>query len=69
MLLRFSRCSSLLSEIQHEMGHNLGLMHSGEGNDEYGDQSGEFAVYLEMESCSGQRSPLTLHLYYAFATL
>jgi len=28
------------SALIHELGHNLGYLHSGEGNDQYGDQSG-----------------------------
>jgi hypothetical protein len=32
-------CTSLSASI-HEMGHSLGLLHSGEGNSDYGDTSG-----------------------------
>lgn len=32
-------CSSISNQM-HEIGHNLGLCHSGEGNHAYGDQSG-----------------------------
>ena len=30
----------IVSSTVHEVGHNLGLAHSGDGNLEYGDQSG-----------------------------
>ena len=45
---RSSRCSTFInvpgealkfSTVMHELGHNLGLMHSGVGEDEYGDHS------------------------------
>ena len=37
---------------KHEMGHNLGLMHFGEGNDSYGDESGVMGY-----SYSGHEGP------------
>lgn len=41
-----------LSSAMHELGHNLGLQHSGTNNDEYGDNSGYMG-----ESVQGQGTP------------
>jgi len=45
---------ALMSMIQmHEMGHNLGLAHSGEGSAPYGDQSGCMGTGLYTDDYSG----------------
>lgn len=36
-------CSSVSAQV-HEVGHNLNVAHTGEGNDEYGDETGLMGI-------------------------